>query len=133
MALFHWQEGLRIGVAEIDEHHLHLIGLLNGAYDDFLRHAPPERLDQLFHQLIDYATYHFTSEERIMGEVNYPRTSEHRERHAQFASRIAEMHRDFLAGKPVFLEILTFLKEWLESHIKWMDNDLSKFMQTAGK
>jgi len=133
MALFHWQERLRVGIAEIDEHHLHLVGLLNSAYDDFRQQAPPEQLNQLFYQLIDYATYHFTAEERAMQGGNYPKAGEHLEQHRQFASRVTEMHRDYLAGKPVYLEILTFLKEWLESHIKKSDSELGKFLKTAGK
>lgn len=131
MALFHWQERLRIGVAEIDEHHLHLVGLLNGAYDDFRQGAPSERLNQLFFQLIDYATYHFSAEERLMGKVGYPGLGDHLGQHRQFATRVAEMHRDYLAGKPVYLEILTFLKEWLEAHIEKSDIALGRFMKTA--
>lgn len=133
MALFDWQESFRVGVAEIDEHHLHLIGLLNQAYDDFRQYAPPERLSQLFNQLIDYATYHFAAEERVMGEVGYPRAGEHADRHRQFAKRVVEMHRDYLAGKPVYLEILIFLKEWLESHIMQADHDLATFLKTTGQ
>ena len=133
MSVIPWSPRYAIGITQIDEQHEHLFFLLNRLYYDFINGTSGQTLDSLIDELIDYATYHFTSEERIMAEVNYPRSSEHAQRHTQFASRIAEMHRDFLAGKPVYLEILTFLKEWLESHIRRMDNDLGKFMQTAGK
>lgn len=133
MALFHWQQRFLIGIAEIDEHHIHLVGLLNTAYDDFRRSAPTERLNALFFELIDYATYHFTAEERLMAEAVYPDAGEHSRNHRDFAARVTEMHRDFLTGKPVYLEILTFLKGWLEEHILKADNDLGKFLKKAGK
>jgi hemerythrin len=133
MALFHWQQRFLIGIAEIDEHHIHLVGLLNTAYDDFIRSAAMERLNALFLDLIDYATYHFAAEERLMAGASYPGADEHGRNHRDFAARVTEMHRDFLAGKPVYLEILTFLKGWLEAHILKADSDLGKFLKTTGK
>ena len=35
------------------------------------------------------------------------------------------------AGKPVFLEVLSFLKGWLESHIVKSDRDLATFLNTV--
>jgi hemerythrin len=133
MALFHWQQRFLIGIAEIDEHHIHLVGLLNSAYDDFCRSAAVEQLNALFLELIDYATYHFAAEERLMAGASYPSASDHARNHQAFATRVTEMHHDFLAGKPVYLEILIFLKEWLEAHILKADNDLGKFLKTTGK
>jgi hemerythrin len=133
MALFPWQQRFLIGISEIDEHHIHLVGLLNTAYDDFCRSAAVERLNALFLELIDYATYHFATEERLMAKSSYPGAGEHGRSHQAFAIRVTEMHHDFLTGKPVYLEILTFLKEWLEAHILKADSDLGKFLKAAGK
>ena len=102
MALFHWQQRFLSGFQEIDEHHIHLVGLLNTAYDDFRDSVPRERLDALFLELIDYATYHFAAEERLMKESGYPALDAHDRQHRQFTARVTEMHRDYLAGKPVF-------------------------------
>ncbi len=131
MALFHWQQRFLSGFQEIDEHHIHLVGLLNTAYDDFRDSVPRERLDALFLELIDYATYHFAAEERLMKESGYPAHEAHDQQHRQFATRVTEMHRDYLAGKPVFLEVLSFLKGWLESHIVKSDRDLATFLNTV--
>ena len=130
MAIFHWQQRFLTGFAEIDEHHVHLVGLLNTAYDDFRNSVPRERLDALFLELIDYATYHFAAEARLMEEHRYPALAAHDHQHHEFAARVAEMHRDYLAGKPVFLEVLTFLKGWLESHIVKSDRELAKHLNT---
>jgi hemerythrin len=133
MALFDWQQRFLIGITEIDEHHIHLVGLLNTAYDDFRRAATVERLNTLFFELIDYATYHFAAEERLMKNSGYPSSEAHVRQHQQFAVRVTEMHRDYLAGKPVYLEILTFLKGWLEAHILETDGALGRFLKETDK
>jgi hemerythrin len=129
MAVFEWHDGLLTGITQIDEHHRHLVGLLNATYRDFLRHAPPELLNELFEELIDYATYHFAAEEQLMAESGYPQIEEHRLEHAGFIKQVNEMHGSFQEKqKPFFLEILAFLQSWLESHIVQTDGSLGRFL-----
>ena len=129
MAIFEWQDRLLTGVQEIDEHHRHLVGLLNSTYQDFLRHAPSVLLAKLFEELVDYATYHFAAEEALMLESGYPGLLQHKEEHDQFSRSVVEMHRNFLEKQqPFFLEILTFLQTWLESHILKSDGEFGRFL-----
>lgn len=129
MAVFEWHDRLLTGIAQIDDHHRHLVGLLNTTYRDFLRHAPPDLLSELFEDLIDYATYHFTAEENLMEKAGYPQTAEHKQAHATFIKRVNEMHAGFLEKQtPFFLEILAFLQSWLESHIIQTDGNLGRFL-----
>lgn len=129
MAVFEWHDRLLTGNTQIDDHHRHLVGLLNATYRDFLRHAPPDLLSELFEELIDYATYHFAAEEQLMAESGYPRIEEHKQAHASFVKQINEMHAGFLEKQhPFFLEILAFLQNWLESHIVQTDGELGRFL-----
>jgi len=128
MKIFSWEDRFFTGIAQIDEHHLHLVALLNTAYQNFLNQAAPEKLNQLFYELIDYATYHFSAEEQLMAQHGYPAMTKHQEEHHHFAERVVEMHSDYLKNRPIFLEILTFLKTWLESHILQSDGALGRFL-----
>ena len=128
MNIFSWKDCFFTGITQIDEHHLHLIALLNGAYQNFLNQAAPEKLNQLFYELIDYATYHFSAEEQLMAQQAYPAMAKHMEEHRHFTERVVQMHRDYLNNRPIFLEILTFLKTWLESHILQSDGALGRFL-----
>jgi hemerythrin len=129
MAIFEWQDRLLTGVQEIDDHHRHLVGLLNTTYRDFLRHAHPDLLSKVFEELVDYATYHFAAEEALMLKGGYPGLLQHKEEHDQFSGNVLEMHRNFLEKqKPFFLEILTFLQTWLESHILKSDGEFGRFL-----
>jgi hemerythrin len=134
MAIFQWQERFFIGVPQIDKHHLHLVDLLNSTYRDFLRNAPPEILAELFEELIDYATYHFSAEEQLMLESGFPGREKHQEKHTEFANHLTEMHENYLhKQKPFFLEILTFLQNWLETHILGSDGELGRFLAVNNK
>jgi hemerythrin len=134
MAIFEWQDHFFIGVAQIDEHHLHLVELLNKTHRDFLRQAPPDILAELFEELIDYATYHFAAEEKVMLESGFPDIENHKREHAKFAREVVDMHDNYLEKqKPFFLEILTFLQDWLKSHILQADGELGRFLAKSNK
>ena len=134
MAIFEWQECFFIGVAPIDEHHLHLVELLNKTHRDFLRQVPSDILSELFEELIDYATYHFSAEEQVMLESGFPNIKQHKQEHANFSREIIEMHNNYLKKqKPFFLEILTFLQDWLKSHILQSDRELGHFLARSNK
>ncbi len=134
MAFFEWQERYFIGEAQIDKHHLHFVDLLNSTYRDFLRNDPPEILTKLFEELIDYATYHFSCEEQIMVERGFPGVDQHKQEHGKFIKQVTEMHLNYLQKrKPFFLEILTFLQNWLETHIVQSDGDLGRFLAKTSK
>ncbi len=66
MPIIEWNEQFVLGVPEFDEHHQHLVMLLNKTYDDFINGASKETLSLILDELIDYATYHFAAEEHWM-------------------------------------------------------------------
>jgi len=129
MAIFTWEDRFLTRVLQIDQHHLHLVSLLNNLHEDFISHASIDRLNALFFELIDYATYHFSAEEQLMQEHSYPGITTHKSEHALFAKEVAEIHGNHLKRQqPLFLEILVFLQNWLTSHILKSDVALGRFL-----
>lgn len=129
MVIFKWEDRFLTGAPQIDEHHLHLVKLLNNTYADFISHTSTDRLNTLFYELIDYATYHFSAEEQLMQENGYPETTTHKLEHALFCKEVAEIHANFLKRQqPLFLEVLVFLQNWLTSHILQSDAALGRFL-----
>lgn len=129
MAIFTWEDRFLTRVLQIDQHHLHLVRLLNNLHEDFINHASIDRLNALFFELIDYATYHFSAEEQLMEEHGYPGITTHKLEHALFAKEVAEIHANHLKRQqPLFLEILVFLQNWLTSHILKSDVVLGRFL-----
>lgn len=128
MPIVEWNDQLKTGVAGFDDHHRHLFRMLNSAFDSFVAGKHGEPLGRLLDELTDYATYHFTAEESWMASYNYPGSNDHKQEHAYFVKRLTEIRRDHAEGKrPVFLEVLTFLKNWLTHHILTSDADYGRF------
>lgn len=131
MPIFEWSEMYLLGMQQIDEHHQHLVTLLNRTYDLFINNEPKEILIQVIEDLIDYATYHFSAEELLMKENKYPRLEEHIIQHDQFSKRVLEFQTGYLRGdNSLTLAVLSFLKTWLSNHILVSDKNYGYFVTT---
>ena len=131
MSFMEWNRNFELGVAQFDEHHQHLVRLLNMIYGGMSRSASGDVVGNVLNELIDYATYHFDAEEKWMAEREYSGLARHKEEHERFSARVGEIHRDYRKGsKGLSLEILQFLKTWLTSHILETDADYASFATT---
>ncbi|WP_162605062.1 bacteriohemerythrin [Geomonas oryzae] len=134
MPIVTWDGSLAVGHEMIDEHHEHLVELLNKAYDEFCEKKAAQHIAAVLDELADYATYHFAQEELLMEETDYPRKEEHLLDHAYFVKRIGEIQRDFATGGvPISLEIISFLRGWLVRHISQSDADLGAHAAKVNK
>ena len=71
MAILEWEKRFELGVKPFDEHHKHLVGLLNEIYDNLDDRAAHAALGAVIVKLIEYATYHFSAEENSMASNGY--------------------------------------------------------------
>ncbi|ACM20661.1 hemerythrin family protein [Geotalea daltonii FRC-32] len=132
MQLVKWDNTLTLGVEPFDDHHKHLVCLLNETYDLFIAGEKPSSLEEVIDELIDYATYHFSSEELWMVKLNYPKQEEHKKQHEEFSSRVVNFQRDLIQkGSTSTLEVLSFLQRWLVEHIKHSDGEYSRFIHNG--
>jgi len=129
MAFIEWSDDFRLGVQQFDDHHKHLVSLLNKTYDNYICGTSVEVLETILDELIDYATYHFAAEEYWMKENRYPELERHMEEHNRFSMRIVEIQKDFHSKRTnMSLEVMSFLKSWLSEHILKSDADYGRFI-----
>ena len=134
MPIIEWKEDYLVGVQQIDLHHQYLFAMLNKTYDSFVNKDAAERLNSLFDELIDYATYHFSTEEDLMRKIRYPDLEKHKKEHDVFAGKVVEIQKDYQAGrKGISLEILSFLQGWLSVHILQTDREIGRFLVSLNK
>lgn len=125
-----WDNRYLIGLPMIDNQHKYLLQLLNNLYGDYASGRSVDALNELFDNLIDYASYHFSLEERWMEGQLYPRLELHRHEHAAFSKRVEAMQHDYrVYNRNVSLEAVTFLFNWLITHIQGSDYDFGCFIQ----
>lgn len=129
MSLFEWNDTYIIGVQQFDEHHQHLVALLNTSFDAFERNAPPRELETIIDQLIRYATYHFEAEESWLAQQTYPELIEHTGEHASFTAKMASFQLDLMAGNATLNhDLFSFLSDWLVTHILESDARYGRFI-----
>ena len=117
---------VEFGVKEIDENHLHLVELLNKAYDDFREGTCLPRA--VIDELRVYASAQLAYEERYMADISYPDLAEHREEHAIFTTRITHLQKNHGNNADTSVETIWFLCNWVTHHIRETDAKLVCFI-----
>jgi hemerythrin len=133
VASIEWDDSLILGIKQIDEHHRHLVGLLSKSYSTILLDDPQAELEAIVEELSEYTAYHFSFEERLMAEYDFPHIIPHRLEHAEFSRNVMEF-KDMLTRGEASLatEVLVFLRGWLVNHILKVDRVYATFLIDKG-
>jgi hemerythrin len=128
MPILEWNKDFELGIKQFDEHHQHLVALLNKTGEIFTGGASQEAIGEILDKLIDYATYHFAAEEQWMTAHGYDGLAEHHNEHVRFSLKVVEIQKDFHDGRTrLSMEVLLFLKNWLTDHILKTDAEYGRF------
>jgi hemerythrin-like metal-binding protein len=130
MPLFIWKPSYDLGVAEIDLDHRHLVGLINELYEAMKVGHGYELINHLIDQLLEYTREHFANEEGFMRASGYPYLEPHVREHQEFRDKIEALDRGRRAGQLLpSSELLSFLCDWLRTHILDSDKDFGTFLK----
>ena len=112
---------------EMDSYHKEFIEIYNSKESE-----STQDYKNVMMKILEQTKIHFTHEEELMAEYNYPRTKEHSDEHKKV---LYEMEY-FLNGSNTMIgkQILkSYYKEglpkWFDSHLLSMDSDLSSFIK----
>lgn len=129
-----WNDSFLTGVQEIDEQHHILVNTLNEANARLTENYETKLLEQITHDLLSYALYHFETEEELMLEYGYqeerPEDNEsHLRQHRGFSAQVVAVRDNLKAGSLISREdLLSFLNNWLVNHILNTDKRLGEFL-----
>ena len=122
MAFFEWSDDLSVNVQEIDDEHRMLVGMINTLNDAMLARKGREAQKTTIDAMVDYAATHFAREERYMQAFRYQGYQAHRVEHQKFTAKALDLQtRADRSGFILTLEIVSFLKAWLQNHIMGTD------------
>ena len=128
-----WDNNYSVGVQNLDEQHKRIIEIINkliGAKDATV---DSEIISDALSEMTKYASEHFETEEKLMGEYNYPDYSLHKDQHNQFRKQTVKFCLDAMHyDTAVPIEVLTFLKEWWINHILDSDMQYKTFFSQFG-
>jgi len=126
MSLIKWQDNFSVGICEIDTQHQKLIKMVNDFYDG-IKSGQKKALGNLLNALLEYAAFHFSTEEKYMDKFGYTLRATHKKEHERFTEKTMDAKRRFDDGRLVLsLEITQFLKEWIKDHMLNTDKKYSK-------
>ncbi|RPI51795.1 MAG: hemerythrin [Deltaproteobacteria bacterium] len=135
MAKIEWDESLSICVELVDEQHKMLIEKLNDINQAIEQTLGAEKILKTFDFMINYADFHFSTEEKHMIANKYPGYQEHKKAHEEFKGMINNMIEDFKeegATEGLANAINTFLMNWLVKHIKGVDQKFGNWLNEKG-
>lgn len=119
------------GVDEIDSQHRNLVDLTNEAGLKLASDPSPPQIRGLVRELLSYAIYHFSTEERLMQEYAYPEedADAHVQRHCEFSTRVVAVQEALRRREYVDTgELMQFLADWITQHILGTDQKMAAFI-----
>ena len=131
-----WGPEFEIGIAEIDSHHKHLIGIFNDLVAATEMGGGPVVVEDTLNKLVDYTKFHFKREEELMAAYGCPadKTEAHKKEHAALIEDLDCLVNN-LPRHPSFSfsnTTLKFLGEWLTRHTQGTDRDCGVLLRRAG-
>ncbi len=133
MSSIEWSQNFAVGVGEIDSQHKKLIGLIQELHEANVVDQEEAVVSKVLTSLLDYALYHFDTEEKLMLEHGYPAIERHMAEHKVFFDDILQIRSRAQSGQgDVASETMRFMKEWLTAHILGTDKALGRFLMSRG-
>ena len=137
MNKFVWTSEYSLGILTIDEQHKHFFEIVNKIYD--LLESKNNNKDEILKivtELVDYAYFHLSTEEKYFNQFAYSDISNHMKYHTFFREKSQEyLDRIRTADTnlpELILEIDNFSKDWLSHHILVADKMYAPLFKAHG-
>ena len=136
-----WDENkMNFGSPLIDGQHKHLIEIINLLTTTISDKVEKKDIQYILDKLIDYAAYHFNSEEELFDKVNYPDSEEHKQEHKKFINHFNAMKLNLKKCSPLRNDMINmvedfynYLSNWLVNHILGSDKKYIKLLEENKK
>lgn len=133
MSLMAWEDRLSVNIKAFDDQHKKLIDLINKLYDGMKAGKGNDVLDGILSELVSYTVTHFSNEQSLFQKHGYPDFVQHKKEHDDLTKKAIELRDNLKSGKSVIsVEVMSFLKDWLNKHILGTDKKYTAFLNGKG-
>jgi hemerythrin len=133
MPLMNWKPEFSVGIGSIDAQHTKLISLINNLHEAMNRGEGKAVVGTILTELIQYTKTHFAFEEELFKKHAYAGYAKHKAAHDALTGKVLDLHEQFKSGKSAMtIEVMTFLKNWLQDHILVTDKAYSAYLVGKG-
>lgn len=130
---FKWLPEYSVGIKTIDSQHQELVNILNRLFIAVSKREGDKAIAGILDALMGYTKEHFVLEERLMQQAKYKDLEAHKLEHKKLIEQLDQLcKKHMLEEKPIYFEMMNFLKTWLKEHIQGVDTKYSAALQEAG-
>ena len=130
---FKWSTDYSVNIKTIDDQHRELVNILNRLFVAVSKREGEKAIAGILDALISYTQTHFALEERLMLLAKYKDLQPHINEHKKLIAQLDQLRTKYLQQeKPIYFEMLSFLKTWLREHIQGVDTKYSAALHQAG-
>ena len=127
MEYIKWTQDLSLDHSLIDEQHQKLFSIVNLLIKNI--DVNQEFIKKILLDLKAYSEQHFSEEEAILKERNYPGLEDHKFEHRFFIRRISSFCKEVVDENQELSEkMLEFLTDWIKHHTLEEDQDYKKYL-----
>lgn len=131
--IFGWNKLLDTGLKESDRQHQHLLNLINSFGETLAdNHLKEADVIIIYHELVDYARYHFEEEERLMVQfkIDSRHVKSHISMHQSFITEVGRLYQSYHYNQQEDgSNLFDFLLNWLTYHIMGTDMSMARQLQ----
>ncbi|MCB2181187.1 MAG: bacteriohemerythrin [Desulfobulbaceae bacterium] len=122
-----------VGVSGIDDQHKKIMDFINQVHDAVKNDSPIADIKKILGDMAKFTVDHFATEEKYFDQFQYPETEKHKAVHKKLLTRVSDIITQINEGQDVnLIEVLTFLKDWLQNHILVQDKQYGPFLNEKG-
>jgi hemerythrin len=114
-------------IPEIDKQHAQFIMLLEKLEGILKRKYSRDEIEEIVIAISEYARKHFDTEEKYFKKYNYPKSTEHEIEHIKLIEKVNILYDGLLYGNTEPKELLFFLLNWFDDHLKKSDKEYSDY------
>lgn len=126
-----FDETLVTGNEMIDDQHKELIGRINQLLESCEDGQGKVKAVKMLDYLMEYTDFHFSAEEKLQEEINYPGIKEHKAKHEEFkqaVEELQEMLQEEEGPTEAFVaQVQRNVVDWLFNHIKGFDRSVAEY------
>jgi hemerythrin len=128
-----WKDDYSVGIDSIDQQHKKLLNLIN-QLQTAVDYSTGEQFErEALDELVDYTKTHFTYEEGLMRDNDYPDFEAHKLQHEKMFNTVQEVLEGYETDHDTAMSnAAEFLKDWLINHINGTDKEYSSYLIGRG-
>jgi hemerythrin-like metal-binding protein len=129
-----WNDSYTVGVQEIDDQHKKLFSIINSRFDLMKNAENDEKLKAVLKELSDYASYHFSTEEKYFQQFQYEKSQIHISQHDAYKDTMQTYSVKLNSENKLIVayELMDFLVSWWINHVTGADQEYKECFASHG-